>query len=109
MIFLHKQNYSIVDIEIIMAIYGLSIFIYTKLSKSLKIVYFLSNKHILIISEIIKIIGLFIMVISTNIVEIVFDILIIHLSSIIRYWIYIKIGFHILLIIQYIQEEYLLD
>jgi len=71
-IFLHKQNYSILNIEIIMAIYGVSIFLYTKLSTYSKTISFLSKNHILIISEILKIIGLFIMVISTNIIGIIF-------------------------------------
>jgi len=72
-IFLHKQNYSIIDIEIIMAIYGISIFLYTKSSKSIKITSILSHKHILILSEFIKIIGLSIMLISKNITGLVFS------------------------------------
>lgn len=72
-IFLYKQNYTIFNIEFIMAIYGISIFLYSNLSKSLKINSLISHKHILIISELIKIIGLAIMLISKNITELVFS------------------------------------
>ena len=72
-IFLYKQNYTIFSIEVIMAIYGISIFLYSTFSKLFNINYLICHKHILIISELIKIIGLGIMIISKNITELVFS------------------------------------
>lgn len=69
-IFLYKKNFSILKIEIIMAIYGLSLFLFTFFCKK-KIENYLSNKSMLIISELLKIVGLLLLINSIDFIHFV--------------------------------------
>ena len=66
-IYLSKIGFSLITIEIIMAIYGLAVFTYTKLPTGLKPNFHFSCKYVLLISEIFKFIGLILVVLTQNI------------------------------------------
>ncbi len=66
-IYLSKIGFSLITIEIIMAIYGLAVFTYTKLPTGLKPNFHFSCKYVLLISEIFKFLGLILVVLTQNI------------------------------------------
>lgn len=57
-------------IETIMAVYGLAVFIYTKIPDNMKPNFFLSCKHVLLLSEVFKCIGLIFIIFLQNFVGI---------------------------------------
>lgn len=66
-IYLSNIGFSLITIEIIMAIYGLAVFTYTKLPTGLKPNFHFSCKYVLLISEIFKFLGLILVVLTQNI------------------------------------------
>ena len=69
-IYLSKIGFSLITIEIIMAVYGIAVFAYTKFPTSLKPNYRFSCKYVLLISEIFKCIGLILVVLTQSFVGI---------------------------------------
>lgn len=69
-IYLYKIGFSLITIEIIMAVYGIAVFAYTKFPTSLKPNYHFSCKYVLLISEIFKCIGLILVVLTQSFVGI---------------------------------------
>lgn len=57
-IYLFNLGFNLITIEIIMAVYGLAVFIYTKLPAKIKPSVLFSCKQILLLSELFKFIGL---------------------------------------------------
>lgn len=66
-IYLSKIGFSLITIEVIMAMYGLAVFAYTKLPISLKPNFYFSCKYVLLISEVFKFIGLILVVLTQSI------------------------------------------
>ena len=66
-IYLSKIGFNLITIEVIMAVYGLAVFAYTKSPTSLKPTYHFSCKYVLLISEVFKFIGLILVVLTQNI------------------------------------------
>lgn len=69
-VYLYKKNFSILKIEVVMAVYGLSLFIFTFFFKK-KIEMYWSNKLMLMMSELLKIIGLFLLVNANQLIQFV--------------------------------------
>ena len=66
-IYLSKIGFSLITIEVIMAVYGLAVFTCTKLPTRLKPNFHFSCKYVLLISEIFKFMGLILIVLTQNI------------------------------------------
>lgn len=72
-IFLYKLNFSLITIEIIMAVYGLAVFTYTKLPANVKPTSYLPSKYNLLVSECIKFIGMILIITTQNFTGICFS------------------------------------
>lgn len=69
-IYLYKLHFNLITIELIMAIYGLSVFTYTRLPQKIKPSYYISCKKLLLLGESLKCLGLIFVIFSQNVVPI---------------------------------------
>lgn len=72
-IFLYKLGFSLITIEIVMAVYGLAVFTYTKLPARIKSTAYLPSKYNLLVSECIKFIGMILIIVTQNFAGICFS------------------------------------
>ena len=72
-IYLYELGFDLITIEIIMAIYGLAVFVYTKLPINMKPSTFLSCRYTLLLSEVLKCVGLLLIIITQNFAGICFS------------------------------------
>lgn len=69
-IYLYKIGFNLITIELIMAVYGMSVFLYTKFPPNAKPMFYLPCKYVLLLSEILKCIGMLLIVFTQNVVGI---------------------------------------
>lgn len=69
-IYLYEIGFNLITIELIMAVYGLAVFLYTKFPAKAKLSFYMSCKYVLLLSEILKCIGLLLVILSQNLIGI---------------------------------------
>lgn len=69
-IYLYKIGFNLITIELIMAVYGVAVFLYTKFPAKAKPSFYMPCKYVLFFSEVLKCIGLLLVVLSQNVIGI---------------------------------------